>query len=145
MCIEAYAAGLLDGEGCIDVSKQMRKLKTDARGERWRTQYTLQVRIQMSDYEPLYILSERFGGGIGIAVPDTSHHKTIYTWAIVGPRVKDFLLAVQPYVRGKTEQLELALMYPLGTRARYSVTPELLFQREEIKASLSQMKREVAV
>ena len=95
MCIEAYAAGLLDGEGCISVY---------GRGQ-------LQVRIKVGDLESLDLLASKFGGGLYEAPAPSG--RPMWTWNLSGVESQDFLRCVLPYLIVKRSQARLALDYPV--------------------------------
>ena len=103
MCIEAYAAGLLDGEGCVTVLKHL--------NSEGRPQYQLMVVFGMNDREGLDAIRLRFGGNVN--GPD---HRGTYTWSASGVYALEFLKAVAPYALVKRTQVEVALSWAVGHR-----------------------------
>lgn len=51
--LDAWAAGLFDGEGCIDLRQHSRKKA-----------YGLRIRVSLKYPRPLWLLVSRYGGGI---------------------------------------------------------------------------------
>src|SRR3990172_3893211 len=108
MCIEAYAAGLLDGEGCLFVRNNSGR----SGGKQ------LAVQFFMTDSEPLYLLSSRWGYDVAVS-SKTATGRLVYRWMVTGPSALEFLKDVMPWLQGKREQAELCLTYPLwGTGHR---------------------------
>jgi hypothetical protein len=102
----AYAAGLFDGEGNVDI--------------RWRTthggkynRFELRLSVVQLATNVLDWLVENFGG---------SHHRRgtkmrghvpvpvrVSAWVLTGPRALEFLRRVRPYLIVKAAQVEIAL------------------------------------
>ena len=94
--IAAYAAGLFDGEGNVDV-----RYRTTHGGKYDRFELRLSV-VQLST-GVLDWLVEHFGG---------SHHvrgSKVSAWVLVGPGAISFLKAVQPFLIVKAAQAAIAL------------------------------------
>ena len=71
----------------------------------------------------LYSIQEMFGGDICVSNrKKATHHKTVWAWKVSGREVATrFLLAIEPYVIVKKEQVKLGLEYletvgPMGHR-----------------------------
>ena len=109
MCREAYAAALLDGEGCISVSQ------TGASYFQLRY-YRLRVEFMMTDRAPLDELAYGWGGVVYICTKKTTTGRAMYSWAVSGRRAQEFLRDTKKWVVGKREQLELALEFPVGNQ-----------------------------
>ena len=98
----AYAAGLFDGEGNVDI-----RYRTTHGGKYDRFELRLSV-VQLAT-NVLDWLVENFGG---------SHHKRgsrsrgsvrVSAWVLTGPRAITFLKAVHPYLIVKSAQVAIAL------------------------------------
>jgi hypothetical protein len=96
----AYTAGLLDGEGCI-------QLKPYAK----RNAHGLEVEIAQKRPAVLEWVEYRFGGYVG-------HWKRVSTWRIYGEKALNFLQQVHPYLIVKHAECELVLNWWAG-RTRY--------------------------
>ena len=133
MCIEAYAAGLFDGEGCILV----RHVGTPSHYTR-RFYHQLNIKIQMTDREPLDILAQYFGGKVlpqKLVTP-----RQAYLWSLTNREAQKFLRVIHPYMVCKAEQARLALEYPAGELG-VNITEEIVELREVIMEGLRELKR----
>lgn len=108
MCVEAYAAALLDGEGCIFVRNNGRTTQ-------------LMVDFKMTDDGPLHLLASRWGNEV-VANGKTSTGRVMYHWMVTGRHALEFLGDVLPWLQGKREQVELGLTWPLWTSG--AILPE---------------------
>lgn len=135
MSADAYAAGLIDGEGCIFV----RKFNT-----RGTISYSLRVQVKMVDKIGLDFLSLVYGGTVG-QYTTTAGGRLCYEWGLSGEKAKDFLLKIKPYTLVKRGQLELALAFPQGRQGhKYGPTPgnaETKIIQEEFFLKLKEAKR----
>jgi len=101
----AYAAGLLDGEGCVSISSSIPKPGGIRRPHQMHAEIT-------NTYVPvLFWLQQRWGGSIHELWGRRPGWKMAYKW-LVGSRVAvPFLLDVQPYLVIKVAQVENALAF----------------------------------
>jgi len=100
----AYAAGIIDGEGCIGISQP-----------RNRGFYSLNVEVAMTDPKPIKFFSDKFGGRFEIKKSKTSTGRTIYRWSLQSEKAQEFLRSISPFIVAKTEQVETALEFPVGS------------------------------
>ncbi len=101
MCVEAYAAALLDGEGCIFVRNNGRTSQ-------------LVIDFKMTDEGPLHLLASRWGNDV-LPNGKTTTGRIMYHWMVTGDHALEFLTDVLPWLQGKREQAELGLTWPLWT------------------------------
>lgn len=94
---KAYLAGILDGEGCITVSKG----KYDNR--------VVQVYVAMCDKQAIDLFHDSFGGCIFYLVQKNPKWTNSWRWSIKSQRAKLVLLELMPYLRVKRRQAETAL------------------------------------
>lgn len=127
----AYAAGVIDGEGCIVV-------RSDKPGQLPR----VSVVVSMNDFRVPTRLREIFGCG-SLALIDHARSKrvrcrTSLRWQIRARDCERVLPAVLPFLISKREQAEKALEIRklAGYRGRAKVTVEIL-------ETASQLEREV--
>lgn len=97
--IDAYAAGLLDGEGCVGMSKGPRSF--GLRIDFGMTAKALSVLEQ---------LQREYGGKITSHREATERWERVVRWTMVGPVAAEFLRRVSPYLMLKQEQTRLALL-----------------------------------
>lgn len=105
----AYAAGIIDGEGSIIISKQVSRCIC----------FILQVQVSMK--EPSKVpewLSNNFGGNY---TSYTQHSKTwgynssMLRWTICGIKAQEFLTITRPFIIDKIEQIDIALNFPIAS------------------------------
>jgi len=94
-----WLAGFFDGEGCVYLQCDKRK----------RAVYGLQIMLTQNDESILREVQLEFGGTVYL-------HKgqRCYRWRITSAPALSFLNAIQPYVRIKKEQVDLAIEF-IGT------------------------------
>ena len=110
----AYAAGVIDGEGSIHVHK----LKST---KEFTYNYGLRVTVMMTEIRVIQWLVDTFGGKVERGDRKVKSNvsvtgRTYYLWRLTGDRCKEFLESIRPYSRGKQDQIDLALEFPLGFR-----------------------------
>lgn len=100
---KAYIAGFFDGEGSVAINKR--------RG----APPCLSVRIFQSEETILHWVKAVFGGGsIHRRSPNRSDHavketRPRYQWAADSAAAREFLTAIRPFVKVKSQQVDLAL------------------------------------
>lgn len=94
----AWAAGFLDGEGCVSVVRCTHKGVA-------REQVQVLVDAAQVKPEPLRKLAVLFGGTVRF----NPRQQGIYTWRVYGRKAGVVLTAVLPYLVGKRRQAELCL------------------------------------
>jgi hypothetical protein len=97
----AYAAGILDGEGCISVRK-----KENRNG---RICYYCGLAIAMVDQEVPRWLLTTFGGFLYTSSRKTKAWRTVYIWRVENKALMDFLSSILPYLILKKKRAELAI------------------------------------
>lgn len=134
----AWAAGFIDGEGCIRLAKSFKRPKK--RGS--RVEYALRVQVVNTDIRALHRLKEMFGGVIYIHTK-AGHQtwKPSWVWTAQSLVAERCLLRIMPWLAIKREQAELAIRSRqyIGSRGRKRSVAEL-DGLEWIHRELSQMK-----
>ena len=94
----AYLAGIIDGEGYIDLRF---------------VNGTLMARLEVSNTNEDLIdwLVEHFGGSSYSYAGRSPRHKVAYRWVLQGKAVRDLLIAVLPYLVVKVEQAEIVIEF----------------------------------
>jgi len=95
----AYLAGFFDGEGYVGILKRNRNPK-------WNPEYWLQVSIGQKDAEILEYLMKEFGGHFHTVKRDGS-----FMWLASHGTAYNLLKYIEPYVRYKKPQVQLALEF----------------------------------
>jgi hypothetical protein len=120
----AYAAGFIDGEGCISISV--------ARGS-WIAKLT----ITQVDPAPLKFMMARWGGAIQVKKPQTPTRAVAFEWRIVARQFYRCMDVVLPFLivkrRSANNALRLRGLRDCRGRAR-AMTPSEQRLRGQIKA-----------
>ena len=139
--IHAWAAGFIDGEGCIYLKPF--KSKNAHAGYR----YQPKIVVGNTEKAPLDKLAELYGGSVRLRRKPTEHHKPCWAWELSGGRaVTACIKEILPYlITGKKDEAALLLtvaeqMQP-GGRKMTPLTLEELDHRATICEQLRQMKR----
>jgi hypothetical protein len=106
--LRAYAAGVIDSDGCIGVRRStysMRKTK-DAKAP----VFHVRVSIKQVSPEAINILHKTFGGALMLQSPSATKGKPLWYWEITNVKAETFLKAILPYLRIKKKQAENALL-----------------------------------
>lgn len=121
----AYAAGLVDGEGCIT-----------AKSTKSATGMGIRVLIGMSTKAGAVLnrMQKSYGGTLITQEPSNPSHALITTWTVNGADAARFLRAIEPHLILKSEQATVALRIEeirtsqqrIGTRDHYRWTAESL-------------------
>ena len=114
--IDAYVAGLIDGEGCIYLQDSTRK-------GQGRRAFCLVVEVGMaSKARPvLEFLQKTYGGTICKSRDATERWDAAYAWSVHGRSAAAMLRRLSPYLRLKEEQARLVLR---AEEIRLSLIPE---------------------
>lgn len=127
----AYAAGLLDGEGCVIIKAQR------CRGAKHRS-HALYVQVIMTELEPLEWFQERFGGSIYKRPKAKASHRQGWAWNVTTAKALPLLRAIQPFTIVKRKQVEVALRFEvLRSAPGTPLTEELYAQREALRLEIS--------
>ncbi len=93
-----YAAGFMDGEGCINVSS-------------CRGTVFIRVLIVNTNREVLELLQQRWGGNITANKRHKTNWKVSYTWRVSYAACLNFLQDVYPFLIVKKKQAEAAFIF----------------------------------
>lgn len=140
----AYAAGFLDGEGCIRISKR------NPRNGR-STSYNLLVSIAQKDGNIMDWLFGNFGGMVYLK--NKNKDNWIYEWRVTEVKAYNFLKELLPFIKYKKKQAELAIQFQqrrIFERKRnipdngkfMSLSENELKKREEIYQKMRLIKKE---
>jgi hypothetical protein len=105
----SYLAGILDGEGCINIARS-RRSKTD--GRTFYINYVLQLDVFNTSLPLMKWLVQYFGGVYYTRDRNIGQYKRSYNWRPKGAtNRKNILLGILPYLVIKHEQAKIALQY----------------------------------
>jgi hypothetical protein len=131
---KAYAAGFLDGEGSIYISKG-RKLKSG-------DQLFLCVSVNNTDFAIVRLFKDWFNGQTSIS-PDTRTKRKLMRLRVYSNQATKLLETLLPYLRVKSEQARLALEFQGKMTNRSLTNEERLFYKTKI-SSYNQKGRTIA-
>ena len=100
----AYAAGLIDGEGCITI---VRKHVRYGNG----FEYRVRLHVANTNQVVLLFLERLLGGKIYTQPKMQSHWKQCWYWYMDGSYAVDALRLVSPYLLAKKAEAQLAIAY----------------------------------
>lgn len=108
----AYAAGLVDGEGCIKIYKTMPEVLKDRKSPR----YNLQVQLDSTCADIIYWLQDRFGGKIYLHkrnknCKSTANSRDILRWYLFQNSTRLFLPQILPYLIIKKRHAVVAMEF----------------------------------
>lgn len=95
----AWAAGIIDGEGCIQIAKRSIRLGSG---------YTLSVTVNMTHEATIQRLRDIFGFG-SILHLETSHKRKQWRWALGSKQADIMLRMVRRYLVTKAKEADIAL------------------------------------
>lgn len=126
MISSQYAAGFMDGEGCINVSS-------------CRTSTYIRVLVVNTNREVLELFQQRWGGDIKQNKQHKAHWKISYTWRVSHISCQHFLKDIYPFLVVKKKQAEAAFIFfeaQPGKGKRWSETG-----LEEANKAINQIKQ----
>ena len=134
----AWAAGFIDGEGCIALYPRRQILK----GKTYH-HFVLRLHVSNTDLLALERLQTLFGGSINKANhKDRPHYKPCWTWYCNTSRCEQALESLMPYLFSKKSQAVLGIAsrryIQRNGRPR---APESLQAQAQIYSQLRQLKR----
>lgn len=98
----AYMAGIIDGEGCIHITRKNSKGKA----------LILSVAVGMSSPRIPYILQAHFGGVVIIRpIGQCRNTHLFWTWRVQARKALTFLDAISPYLLEKKQQAEIGICF----------------------------------
>lgn len=102
----AWAAGFIDGEGCIALCHHRQRTK----GRDYEC-FVLRLSVANTDLRSLQRLKSMFGGSINSASrKGRPNHKPCWTWYCTSAKAQNALEILLPHLFGKREQAELGLL-----------------------------------
>lgn len=134
----SYAAGIVDGEGCIMIGKG------NASGLRKTAQYNLLVRVSMTAKDVINWLHQTFGGTV--VSSRRGEYKRYYCWAVGAIQAEGFLKLIVSYLKCKRAEALLGLEFRdhvnnyIRTNGRI-INPEEVAIREQYKLKMEALKR----
>lgn len=101
----AYIAGILDGEGTIDIRPSF----TTHKGKKYGPYYIVRLTISNCDMNLMNYLMEKVGGKFYTQRRDNPNHKDVYKWQIFGKNAIYLLEHLIGYMIIKRQHAEIAI------------------------------------
>ena len=97
-----WAAGIIDGEGCIQLYRT-----TGTRGVGW----VLRVMVNNTSLVMLNRLQEVFGDGTirPHRIPTNPRHRPTWSWSVAAKKAETALRLIEPYLVNKREEARVGL------------------------------------
>ena len=131
-----WAAGFLDGEGCIGIHFQ----------KSTQTHY-IKVTAPQAEPKSLQILQGLFGGTFRVKAYklEKPNHRRMYIWEVAARQAYEMLLIIEPFLVVKREQAELAIKFQqgVGRAISRSISNEERERRERIRQQISALNQGV--
>lgn len=128
----AKAAGIIEGEGCIQIAKSGRV------GYRKNPAYTIRVVVTNANPHMIIFMEEHFKGNTLILKGQKEHYKRCFQWYLCGNDAKDFLVKVMPFLDCKADEAGLAIRLQEENNKEH---PETSPYRWQIKEGLFQTSK----
>lgn len=97
----AWAAGIVDGEGCIGLSRIS------------NAHWSLRVAVGNTDIRMINKLKGCFGGSVRLQNKkpgkDGFKRKPLWVWVLYGAKAESFLVSIMPYLCNKADQAEIGI------------------------------------
>lgn len=110
-----WAAGLIDGEGCISICKQQ---TTPG-----RYSYSLRVQVCMVHKPTIEKLHNLFGGYLRVLRRKTKRNRTVWMWLVADNKARVCLEAIRPYSVSKLDEVKLAIAFESRTKHKGGRNP----------------------
>lgn len=118
-----YLAGIIDGEGCLIISRSNRGSYMNYYGR---------IHVKNTDTRLIKWLVDNFGGNVHTNIPaDSAKHAVAYSWYFSGDAhdKEVLLLALLPYLIVKREQAKVLVEFFRMTGEKNPEKREQLYQR----------------
>lgn len=101
----AYAAGIIDGEGCIAIAHCKHAKVTSGYVNR------LSVAVAMTTPEIPQWFKDNFGGCLSKKKSSYSNHRDVHTWMIQATQAQVYLKMILPYLKLKQPQAKNGILF----------------------------------
>ncbi len=134
----AYLSGIFDGEGCIGIYRDLTRRKATKKPQ---TSYRyLRVSVSNTHAGTVNTFLEEWGGFSVRKRRRGANHKICFEWWVTGLSALVFLRDVQPYLRIKKEEAQIAIRFQMtkeerkmGQRKRMTVA-EIALEENQSRA-----------
>jgi hypothetical protein len=129
----AWAAGIVDGEGCILIGRIRDLRRTPA-----LMRHVFRIDVVNTDPRMIEKLHALFGGWAGVSNGKTAVRKTRYRWLVSASTAVATLRLIAPYIVAKPEEVQTALNYAATVRGEH-VDEDVIVLRENYRQDLMRL------
>ena len=136
----AWAAGLIDGDGCICLYK---KAASPSASVGTSIIYTLRIQVTLTHKPTLDRLLSLFGVGTVRKSSQSGKHKQAWVWLVSSKAARSVLMKLKPYAITKLEEMNLADQFALilTTQNGRKLSSQTLEAREAIYQQMTLIKK----
>ena len=132
----AYLAGLVDGEGCIVITKMFPKRR------KGKFYHVLYVKVSQYNKQFLDYWQRETGlGNVHHAGGKNPKRKNDFQWQLGAAQAEELLKSVFDFLMIKKEQAQIALDFRNHKKARYRLTNQEIQNREAYRVALREIKK----
>jgi hypothetical protein len=134
----AYVAGIVDGEGCIQVQKYKKRKRERS------TPYKLQLRVSNTDLRLVQHLQSLFPGYIYNGSEKRKNRRNQFYWHVNGKKAAHILEKLVPFLVSKKDQAEIAIAFQDTFNQYYGIyglPKEIIAFREECYQKCRKLKK----
>lgn len=136
----AWAAGLVDGEGCLHISyTPPGKMRGTINAV-----HSLYLKVAMTDKKTIYHLWHLFGlGSVQLQCSKKKNHGIAYSWLCCAQEAATAIRAIRPYLITKAEEADVAIEFAAIPRQKGSSWPtqkKLLLRRHACYTRMCRLK-----
>ena len=128
LATQAYIAGIVDGEGCISISKA-----SVPKGGK-SPDYMCRIQVTNTNKKLGIWLRKKTGiGSITVSVQSNDRWNTRYDWTITRKQCPGFLLQIYPYLVLKKEEADIMLRFrsTFNKAKPYFIVPKVILSMRE--------------
>ena len=134
----AYAAGIMDGEGCLTIKQRSASQQT---GSALSTSYSGEVTVEMTDETTIRFLHELFGVGSIRSRQRVAQNKPVYVWRVTDAAARKVCWDILPYLRIKQRQAELIITLPVWPQGKGPVPEEVVTMKATMLTEMRSLNR----
>lgn len=109
-----WAAGILDGEGCVSI------VRRTTVNERYLHYYYRRLIVPNTAWVMLARLRYLFGGTVNVrSLRPVAKRKVVWVWDLSGPQMVKALRCLEPYLIVKRAQAQIVLYFPAGPPSKH--------------------------
>ena len=133
-----YIAGLMDGEGCITITRRKSCKNRIYPNNYWY--YEPQTIISNTNKKVLSFCLSYYGGWIATVKMCKREHATVYHWKLTGDKMRGLLTDIIPYLIVKKKQAHMILFFPrYGGNGRKSRTDTERQEQERLWLAIKKL------